>query len=76
MMNGTPKKHSFSSSEEKRGKQTKEEEEEGGGRGGVKSKTEGKDRMGGWGWRVCVDMHGEYIILLHSSTVTRCNVTQ
>lgn len=41
-----------------------------GKRGGDKSKMEGKDRMG-----VCVDMHGEYIILLRSSTVTRCNVT-
>lgn len=58
MMNGTPKKHSFSSSEEKRGKQTKEEEE---GRED-KSKMEGKDRMGGSGG--CVDMHGEYIISL------------
>ena len=71
MMNGTPKKHSFSSSEEKRGKQMKEEEEK---EGGDKSKMEGKDRMGGGGG-VCVDMRGEYIILLHSSTVTRCNVT-
>lgn len=61
-MNGTPEKHSFSSSEEER----KTEK----GEGGRESKTEGKDRVGG------VDMHGEYIILLHWSTVTRCNVTQ
>lgn len=27
--------------------------------------TEGKDKMGGW---VCVDMPGEYITALHSST--------
>lgn len=50
-MNGTPEKHSFSSSEEER----KTEK----GEGGRESKTEGKDRVGG------VDMHGEYIILLH-----------
>lgn len=55
-MNGVPKKHSFSSSGEKRGKQM------GGGM------TEGKDKMGGW---VCVDMPGEYIITLQSST--RCD---
>lgn len=58
MMNGVPKKHSFSSSGEKRGKQMRE-----GVRGGT---AEGKDKMGGW---VCVDMPGEYIIALQSSTV-------
>lgn len=64
MMNGTPEKHSFSSSEEK------ERKTEGGG--GAESKMEGKDRMGfGGGSR-----HGEYIFLLHSSTVTGRNVTR
>lgn len=63
MMNGVPKKHSFSSSGEKRGKQMR-----GRGRGGT---TEGKDKMGGW---VCVDMTGEYIIPLQSSTVPSDNL--
>lgn len=57
-MNGVPKKHSFSSSGGKRGKQMR-----GWGWGG--GTTEGKDKMGGW---VCVDMPGEYITALHSST--------
>jgi len=68
-MNGTPKKHSFSSSErkerktEERGERGRERE-----RGGEdKSKMEGKDRMGG-------GRRHEYIISLHSSTVTRCSV--
>lgn len=56
MMNGTPEKHSFSSSEEGRRKQR--------GGGGTERKMEGKDRMG---W--C--RYGEYIILLHTTTVTR-----
>lgn len=60
MMNGVPKKHSFSSSGERRGKQTR-----GWGCGGA---AEGKDKMGGWGR---VDMPGEYIIALQSSTVPR-----
>lgn len=58
MMNGTPKKHSFSSSEDKRGKQTR----------GWGRTTEGKDKMGVC-VGVCVDMHGEYIILFQSGTV-------
>lgn len=62
-MNGTPEKHSFSSSEEKRGKQG------GGGWHQVRWKVKK-----GWGWGA--DLHGEYIILLHSSTVTRCFVTR
>lgn len=67
MMNGTPEKHSFSSSEEKRGKQRRWWR-------GAESKMEGKDRM--------VEVRGgesrrsEYIILLHSSTVTRRDVTR
>ena len=54
MMNGTPKKHSFSSSEENRR-----------GDGGWAT-MESKDKMGGW---VYIDMHGEYIILFQSTKV-------
>lgn len=63
-MNGTPEKHSFSSSEEK------ERKTEGGGGQRVRWKVKtGWDLGGG-------SRHGEYIFLLHSSTVTGRNVTR
>lgn len=61
MMNGTPKKHSFSSSEEKRGKQMK----------GGSTAMEGKEGVGVWTCMVNILSY----FCQEQCFVTRCNVT-